>query len=90
MKVVDKRHLYANVEAVDVEGNVAKCLACETPLKRVRWSGITTKDLDVLELDRTVYNLEVVQKCEKCGHLNRMVYADNLSDETLMKIEKAE
>lgn len=73
----------------DVHGKPVVCMVCGAELRRPNWGKITTKDLDVLELDETIYNIEIVQKCPN-GHLNRMVYADNLSDETLMTVEKTE
>lgn len=73
----------------DVHGDPVVCVTCGVPLRAPIWGEITTKDLDVLELDSTVYNIEIVQKCPN-GHLNRMIYADNLSDETLMMTEKTE
>ncbi len=68
----------------------AKCWKCYEPLKAPNWQLITTEDLDVIELEKTIFTLEIVQRCEFCQHLNRMIYANNLGDETWMGTEKIE
>jgi len=73
----------------DVQGKLVVCVTCAVELRQPQWGKITTEDLDVLELENSVYNIEIVQRCPN-GHLNRMIYADNLSDETLMIVEKTE
>lgn len=87
MKILSRAKLTRTVEYISGGNGKAQCVVCKASLLRPKFSVIKTEDIDSLDLDDTLFTIEIVQQC-KNGHLNRMVYAANLTDESLMCVQQ--